>query len=306
MRTLVLYFPRLGIQLARKTSPELAGRPLALLAGEGDDALLSAASVEATADGVERGMTALQARQRCPAITLRGDNAYECLEALEAVMVILRSRATTSVAFVSRNTIAVSLAGLEPRFADEGAAAQGILGLARNWSGLDVRAAVGATIDEAACAARTARRFPAIASGESESPAALPLYEPVTCGFRWERAATASEAELRLGRMMAALRLILDEYGQSYRAVRVELEHGAYRSAILARPVQPIHRATEALDLIRSRLESGRLEGVTAIRVSLERPGPGVTVSPWRAHVAKLHQLTVPAVPVQRRLLRAS
>jgi hypothetical protein len=106
--------------------------------------------------------------------------------------------------------------------------------------------------------------------------------------------------------MMAALRLILDEYGQSYRAVRVELEHGAYRSAILARPAQPIHRATEALDLIRSRLESGRLEGVTAIRVSLERPGPGVTVSPWRAHVAKLHQLTVPAVPVQRRLLRAS
>jgi hypothetical protein len=106
--------------------------------------------------------------------------------------------------------------------------------------------------------------------------------------------------------MMAALQPVLDEYGQSYRAVRVELEHGAYRSAIVARPAQPLHRAGEALDLIRSRLESGRLDGVTAIKVSLERPGPGVTVAPWRAHVANVHQLTVPAVPVQRRLLRAS
>ena len=306
MRTLVLYFPRLGIQLARKASPELAGRPLGLLAGEGDDALLSATSVEATADGVECGMTALQVRQRCPGITFEPDNARQCLEALEAVTAILRTRATTNVAIVSRNAIAVSLAGLDSRFADEGAAAQGILALARSWSGLDVRAAVAATINEAACVARTARRFPVIQSGERGTSAALPAYEPVSCSARWETPEPAAEAESRLVRMLGAFQPLLDEYGHSYRAVRLDLEHGPYRSVVVFRANQPIHRAAEALELLRTRFERSRLEGVTAIRVTLELAGPGVAVEPWRAPVARVHQLAVPAVPLQRRLLRAS
>ena len=306
MRTLVLYFPRLGIQLRRKDCPELAGHPLGLLTGEGDDALLSEVSVEATGDGVESGMTALQARQRCPAITLQSDNARECLEALEGVMEIVRSRATTNVAMLSRNTIAISMGGMEARFVEESNAAQAVLGLARSWSGLDVRAAVGTGVEEASCAARTARRFPVITSGESEPAVKLPVYEPVACGYRWQSPAVAAQAEMRLGRMMAALQPMLDAYGQSYRALRLELEYGIYRRDLVAHPNQPIHRAAEALELIRLRLETSRLEGVTAIRVSLEKPGPGVAVTPWRAHIASVHQLTVPAVPVQRRLLRAS
>ena len=47
MRILSLFFPRLGVQILRATRPERAGHPVGLLAGEGDGALLAAASVEA-------------------------------------------------------------------------------------------------------------------------------------------------------------------------------------------------------------------------------------------------------------------
>lgn len=91
MRILSLFLPRLGVQILRAARPELAGHPVGLLAGEGDGALLAAASVEATADGVEPGMTALQARQRCLGISFERDNARECLGRLEAVATLLRA-----------------------------------------------------------------------------------------------------------------------------------------------------------------------------------------------------------------------
>ncbi|MBK9544495.1 MAG: hypothetical protein IPO51_01305 [Dehalococcoidia bacterium] len=306
MRILSLFFPRLGVQILRATRPELAGHPVGLLAGEGDGALLAAASVEATADGVEPGMTALQARQRCPGISFERDNARECLERLEAVASILRTRATPDVAIVSRNSVAVSLDGLEGRFADEAAAAQALLVLARSWSGLDVRAAVASTVEEAECAARTARRFPVIREYRPAAGTMLPRREPVTVSVTWETPATAAAARLRLGNGLASLQPALDAYEQSFRAVRVEVERGACRSAFIARTSQPIHRIAEVLDLLRGRVEGGALDGVTALRVTLEQPGPSVSVAPWRAAVATMHQLAAPAVPVQRRLLRAS
>ncbi len=305
MRTLVLYLPRLGIQLARREDPASVGRPLALLAGKGDGALVAGASVEATLSGIECGMTAMDARHRCPGIAFQADNARQCLERLEALTDILRTRATTSVAIVSRNAIGVSLAGLEARFADEGSAAHAIVALARSWSGFDVRAGVADNLGDALGAARSARRFPVLEQGGSHEPDSLPSYEPVACSFHWPAPVSTADADARLGRMLGGLQPLLAEYGHSYRAVRVELERGAHHRSIVLRPEQPIHRAAEALELLRARLEPAQLEGVTRLRVQLELPGPSVEVEPRRNPVARVHEM-VPAVPVQRRLLRAS
>jgi hypothetical protein len=105
--------------------------------------------------------------------------------------------------------------------------------------------------------------------------------------------------------MLGGLQPLLDGYSSSYREVHIELAHGPFRTAYLLRCDTPIHNATEAIDLIRARF-SGDLEGVKELRVTLHGVGPGVKVAPWRAPMATVHELSAPAVPVQRRLLRAS
>lgn len=306
MRYLVLSFPRLSVQLARKADAVLAGRAFALVDGEGDAALLSCVSVEATADGVEAGMTSPQARQRCPGIDLDVERPGRSLALLESVVDMIRLRATTNVAIVSRNGIVLELRGLDRQFPDEGTAATSLLGLVRSRTWLDVRCAVASSIAEASCAARTARRFPVLCP-EREAPAeSLPEFEPLSASFAWEVPVSAAAAGERLGRLAASLDTAAHEYGQSYREVLVELEYGPYRRAFSLRPEAPIHTAAEALALIRARIAGGEFDGVTALRLTLSRPGPDVRVQPWRAAVATIHQLSGPAVPVQRRLLRAS
>ena len=190
MRFVALVFPRLAVQLARKANPELIGKPFGLLSGTGDAGILSVVSVESTAAGIEAGMTSLQARQRCPRIVIEADNPTQCLEALDAVVSIVRTRATSNVAIVSREAIVVELSGTELQFAGEAAAAQGLLALARSWSGLDVRAAVASSISEALCKARTARRHPVICEPRDvESGEQLHAYEPVAASFSWEKPA---------------------------------------------------------------------------------------------------------------------
>jgi hypothetical protein len=305
MRTLVLHFPRLGIQLLREARADLFEKPLALVNGEADAALLSTVSCEATRDGVEPGMTPAQARQRCPGLAFEPDNARQCLERLEAIASILKTRSTTSVAIVSRNALAVSLAGMQSQFADEGAAANALLAVAKGWSGLDVRAAVGPTVAEATNAARTARRFAVILPGEPTNER-LPRYDPLAAQHTFETPAGSGLARAKLHRMAAALQALSPEDSRSYRLVTLEVVRGAYRTRYHARPHQPLHRASEALELVLGKANDGDLEGATALRLELSAAGPAVTVEPWRSASASVHQLSAPAVPIQRRLRLAS
>lgn len=307
MRFVAMVFPRLAVQLARKANPELIGKPFGLLSGTGDAGILSVVSVESTAAGIEAGMTSLQARQRCPRIVIEADNPTQCLEALDEVVSIVRTRATSNVAIVSREAIVVELSGTEGQFAGEAAAAQGLLALARSWSGLDVRAAVASSISEAICKARTARRHPVICEPrELEDVEQLPAYEPVAASFSWEKPADAATVSTRIARTLGSLDAVLGAYGHSYRQVRLELEHGPYRRTVSVRPPAPIHFSDEALAALQHRIDAASLEGVTSFRVVLDEAGPSVHVDPWRAPVAQLHSLSGPAVPIQRRLLRAS
>lgn len=307
MRFVALVFPRLAIQLARKANPELIGKPFGLFSGTGDSALLAVVSVEATAAGVEPGMTGLQARQRCARMVIESDNPAHCLQTLDAVASILRTRATSNVAIVSREAIVVELSQTETQFADDAAAARGLLALARSWSGLDVRAAVASSISEALCSARTARRHPVVCEPvDVPHDGQLPTYEPVAASFQWETPMDAATVAARISRAVGALHPVLSAYGHSYRQVRLELEHGPYRRTISVRPSAPIHFADEAIGLLQQRVDTATLEGVTAFRVVLDEAGPSVHVDPWRAPAAQLHSLSGPAVPIQRRLLRAS
>ncbi len=305
MRYAVLSFPRLPIQLARRLRPD-AVKPLGLLRGSGDGALLAAVSVEASAGGVEAGMTVSQARQRCPGIEFAPEQPARVLAALEAVVAIIRTRATPHVAILSRNELVLSLDSLDSSFADEGAAALSIVGLARNWSGLDVRCAVASSIAEASAAARTARRFPVLCPPNEAAPEPLPRFEPLSAHFAWDAPVAAEAVDSRIARLGATLAATAPAWPQSYREVRLEVRYGSASRVFTLRPEAPLHTVHEALSLIRTRVPLAELAGATEVRFTLAMPGPDLHIDPWRAPVATLHQLTGPALPVQRRLLRAS
>ncbi|MCL6644759.1 MAG: DNA polymerase Y family protein, partial [Dehalococcoidia bacterium] len=68
MRILVVAAPRLSVQLARRAEPGLRGRSAATVQELGGEPLVAVPSVEASAAGVQPGMTLAEARSRCPAL----------------------------------------------------------------------------------------------------------------------------------------------------------------------------------------------------------------------------------------------
>lgn len=310
MRILALMFPRLAIQLARSARPELSARPIALLAGVADAALVSAVSAEGTAAGIEIGMTAEAARDRCPAVVTLPDNANECLEVLERIASILHTNATPNVAIASREHILVDLAGLEHRFADEAAAAGGIAGLIRSRTGLEVRAGVGSTGGEALVAARRARRFPIVCAEAphvaAESP--RPRRGDISAVHAWRETPAPVAARARLVRMLAALESMLAGRGESFRQLHITLRgaDGAVTTMALRTP-RPFHHANEALEFLATTFAADSFDHLREIEVQLARLGPSMEVAPWRQPSPVTRDL-VPAAgpPVQRSLLRAS
>lgn len=306
MRILVLFFPRLSVQLARRADATLAGRPLALTIGAGDAALVSGASCEATSDGVEAGMTVAQARQRCRALIAAPDNGSDCLDTLERLAAAIRTRVTPGVALLSNSALVVPLEGLETRMACESSAAAAILAFARSWSSLDIRGAVGSNTEQALAGARKARRHVTVLDGGTTTAAALPAYEPLSAAFTFAGPASQQEVEVRLARMAASLAPLMEAQAQSNRLIGLELEYGERRERLAFQPARPLHSAAEVLELLRSRLPGESLAGVTRLKLMCARPGPALDVAPWRSPVASIHQLSAPVAPVQRRLLRAS
>lgn len=306
MRLLALVLPRLGIQLARQSHPELCGKPFALLAGAGETALVAVPSVEATAGGVEAGMTVAQALDRVPSLTTLPDNAGACLDALEGLASILRTNATPNVAIVSRETILVSLEGMEGRFRDEESAASAFVRYARTWTGLDVRAGVASAIEGAIRAARTSRRLPVVCQLEGATEPLPREASPLTARGSWEQPLASSAVEAKLARAMVTLEYGLEAAGASYRALRFIVSDSRGSRVWKLTPPAPLHTAAEAFELVRARIPAEALEGAKGFTLTLDRPGPDVRVDPWRRPVATVHTLAGPAVPVQHRLRLAS
>jgi len=84
-----LYFPRLGVDLARRKRPNLAGRPIVLIDGHGEDARVTARSAEAGVLGVLPAMSAGEARRAAPSAAFLPDNAADREAELERVATIV-------------------------------------------------------------------------------------------------------------------------------------------------------------------------------------------------------------------------
>ncbi|HVU17532.1 MAG TPA: DNA polymerase Y family protein [Candidatus Didemnitutus sp.] len=72
LRYAVLRVPDFALHALRRDAPELAGRPVALIRGEGRKAVIAAASTEAA--GLEPGLAVTLAMARCPGVVLRPPN----------------------------------------------------------------------------------------------------------------------------------------------------------------------------------------------------------------------------------------
>lgn len=284
MRVLCLLFPRLGAQLALRARPALRDRGLVLLQGHGDDALVAGVTCEGAARGLLPGMTAAEARRRCPGAAFIADNAADCLDELERVAAILRTRATPLVALGGRDHLFLDISKLANGERDEARLAQRLAGVAGAWSGCDVRAGVASSRREAIEAATTARR------GAVVCPPA-PATEPAIAPFRAETLAAdatfpggANELALRAraARLLRQLDLLLEARGQSYRSARVIVATERGEREVRLRPPAPAH---DALRLERQVIDAQGGDGtrVFAIRVELGGLGPSVHVTPCAA-----------------------
>ncbi|PFG72940.1 hypothetical protein [Tepidiforma thermophila] len=297
MRILVIEAPRLSVQLARRAEPGLRGRPAATVQEPGGEPLVAAVSPEAEAAGVQPGMTLAEARSRCPALAWAPARPGAELHALERLAAVLRRKATPAVAVVSREAVAVDLAGLEGRCADERAAGTALLGLARAWLGLEVRGAVADTVEEGLAAARAARRCLAVCEARGARgtlPRAEGLAVRLAGGVTADRAAAGAE---RLGQVLAA-------WGLSCRGLDVTAEAQAGARRWRLRAAGPLHSGRELAALLRPL--AGELDGLAEVTIAAAGAGPSFEVAPWRPAAAPRDRAALPARPVERGLALAS
>ena len=284
MRFLCLSFPRLSIHLALRQHPELAARPLIMVAGSGDAALVAGMSTEAATRGVVTGMTPRQAKMRCPQARFLPDNAGPCLDELESIASILRRRATITVAIASREELLLDISA--PSKGDDGdelRTAERIAGFARMWSGLPVRAGVASSRSAAREAARCARNAPVVMTpvlawdeagigGVSDGPLAAEVFFPL--------GTSPLAARARLERASRQLQAILDASGLNYRGVELQLSRADGEPRVSRRMPEPSGDLNAALALVAAELSDDRLAGVTGIRLELAALCPDVRVEP--------------------------
>ena len=284
MRVLCLFFPRLSIQLALQQRPELAGKPLATIAGTGDTALVSATSTEAAARGAVAGLTPGQARSRCPNAVFLPDNAGACLDELERIASIVRTRATGIVAIASREELLVDLDSLPSHLgSNDYEVATRLAALVRMWTALGVRAGVGSSRAEARGAARGARRAPAIRPpvlAWGEPPLQASSAGPLAVEVLIPLGTSPLAARARLHRSTHQLQALLDGAGQSYRDVRVTVTDGAGNENRLRKLIEPTSDVQDALRAGSPVVTDDALANAASIRLELDRLGPDIRVTP--------------------------
>ncbi len=281
MRTVCLWFPRLGVQLASRQRPALAGRTVVLIAGHGDDALVTETTCDAAVLGVLRGMSAGQARGRSPGAVFLPDNAGHCLDELERIASIIQTRATDPVAIGGRDHILIQADPAVP----EAALAARLAALATAWSGLATRAGLADTASEALDAARASRGRPVVCPPQGAGETVVP-YRPESITARSRVAIGSGELAIRatLQSLLAKAQAILEARGQGYRRVEITITggDGAITRTRLT-PQSPAHDTAGIAPLAVRTLPPGALTGARSLEVTLDRLGPDVRVQPCRA-----------------------
>jgi hypothetical protein len=287
MRVLCMLFPRLSIQLARLQRPDLDMRPIVTIAGSGDESLISAVSTEASGRGVVVGMTPAQARARCHGATFLPDNAGACLDELERIASIVRTRATGIVVIASREELLVDMDTLPAHLgASEAEVAVRLSGLVRMWSGLSVRAGVASTQLAAREAARGARLGPAVCRpvlAWGEPPLQASSTGPLAVEVLIPLGTSPLAARARLQRTSQQLQALLDGRSQSYREVRLVIRDGRGDESRFRKVMEPAHDVQLALTAAAPALADEALTAAATIRLELDRLRPDVRVQPATA-----------------------
>ncbi len=283
MRVLCAWFPKLDIELIVRQRPTLAGRPIVLLQGHGDAALVSGVSCEASRLGILTGMSAGQARRRSPGAVFLADNSGACLEEVERVAGILRARVTTRVAVGGRDYVFAAIECDYPD--DERAVALRVMGIIRAWAGRTVRGGLAATRTEALEAARASRRgLLIVPEGSDVTGEALPsLRDEAVSARRVTAPLPGLAARAAVGVLAGKLETVLAARTEGFRSVcaRITTPEGV----MLARGAspQPLYSAAEAMALLAAQLAPEGLDGATAIELTFGRLAPDVRVKPLGA-----------------------
>lgn len=301
MRVLCLLFPRLGLHLAVRQRPALRDRPVVLLQGHGDDALVAAASCEASQRGVITGMSGGEARHRVPEALFLADNAGQCLDELERVASILRLRATPLVALGGRDHLFLDISRHANTPREEELLAQRLAALASTWAKAPVRSGVASSRQEAVEAARAARRgtlvCPPVPANDPPIPSFRP--EPLSAEVRFPSHASEVAVRARVQRMLRALDLALEARSESFRAALLFVTNDAGEHELRLPQPQPQHTTASLLDAFDRQAQL--LAGAHSVRVELQKLGPVVRVEPCAASfrtVSRTHLVAARHRPV--------
>jgi hypothetical protein len=269
-----LYFPTLATALARRPGGDREERPLVLIQGAGDAAVVTAASPLARARGAFTGMTAGQARIRCGSALFLPDNAGACLDELERLASILRRYATDSVAIGGRDHL---LLHIESETAPA-VMARRLTALVRSWCCHDVRAGVASSQGAALEAARAARRAPLVDGSPTKLPPApyTALQEDGIAGASDVRGEGMVALRRDVFRLLCRLEELLAGRAQGFREVRIEVESSDATRVLRLRFENPAHTAGEVLHRLEQHLHSPELVPVRRVRITLERLCPDV------------------------------
>jgi protein ImuB len=167
-RMLCLWCPDWPVVAARRADPSLAGVPVVVL----DRGFVLAASVEARAEGVRRGLRRREAESRCPGLALRPvDTAGEAraFEALSRAVEVLAPR----LALDRPGLLNVATRGPSRYFGGDEAFATRLLTEVTGVGGADVRIGVADGVFAARLAARRAEPGGAFVVPAGESAAFL-------------------------------------------------------------------------------------------------------------------------------------
>lgn len=281
MRVLCAWFPKLDIDIVLRQRPTLAGRPVVLLQGHGDRALVSGVSCEASRLGILPGMSAGQARRRSPGTIFLADNSGACLDELERLAMILRTRVTTRVEVGGRDHLFVAMDG-EDHDAEKALALR-VMGIVRAWAARPVRGGLAATRADALEAARASRRgMLALPPADAEriDPVGIFRDDEITARREFQDALGGTAARAAVGELCVRLAGILAARGMGARAIAVDVATGAGHVRVRVQSSQPAFTGAELMALVAGQLPPDLLDGAARLEIRLGRLCPDVRVSP--------------------------
>ncbi|MCB1370068.1 MAG: DNA polymerase Y family protein, partial [Rhodobacteraceae bacterium] len=157
-RILSLWFPRLDAERVMRAEPQLADRPLGIVAEAGGALVLASLGAAAEAAGLRRGMALGDARAICPDLVTRPEDALRAADFLAALR-RWAGRFSPWVAAEGREALVLDVTGCAHLFGGEAGLAEAVEAGAAGL-GLSLRLGIADTLGAAWAVARFAGAGP--------------------------------------------------------------------------------------------------------------------------------------------------